>query len=92
VRGGCDGIISVVGGSGGGKTTFLLTDIDIILIEGYKGGDAPKIEVLRQERGGGLLCAPDELVAIAGIGCNVLGSTLHPSYNDLREGSTAMTA
>ncbi len=42
----------------------LLNDIDIILTEGYKRGDAPKIEVSRRERGGGLLCAPDELVAI----------------------------
>lgn len=42
----------------------LLTDVDIILTEGYKRGDAPKIEVSRRERGGGLLCTPDELVAI----------------------------
>lgn len=42
----------------------LLTDIDIILTEGYKRGDAPKIEVSRRARGGELLCKPDELVAI----------------------------
>jgi len=42
----------------------LLTDVDIILTEGYKRGDAPKIEVSRRERGGELLCTPDELVAI----------------------------
>jgi molybdopterin-guanine dinucleotide biosynthesis protein B len=41
-----------------------LTDVDIILTEGYKLGDAPKIEVSRRERGGELLCTPDELVAI----------------------------
>jgi molybdopterin-guanine dinucleotide biosynthesis protein B len=41
-----------------------LTDIDIILAEGYKRGDAPKIEVSRRERGGELLCTADELVAI----------------------------
>jgi molybdopterin-guanine dinucleotide biosynthesis protein B len=47
-----------------GEIAALLTDIDIILTEGYKRGDAPKIEVSRQERGGELLCTPDELVAI----------------------------
>lgn len=41
-----------------------LTDVDIILTEGYKRGNAPKIEVSRRERGGELLCTPDELVAI----------------------------
>lgn len=41
-----------------------LTDIDIILAEGYKRGDAPKIEVSRRERGGELLCTADDLVAI----------------------------
>lgn len=47
-----------------GEIAALLTDVDIILTEGYKRGDAPKIEVSRRERGGGLLCTPDELVAI----------------------------
>jgi len=42
----------------------LLTDVDIILTEGYKRGDAPKIEVSRREKGRELLCTPDELVAI----------------------------
>jgi len=42
----------------------LLIDVDIILTEGYKRADAPKIEVSRRERGGELLCTPDELVAI----------------------------
>ena len=41
----------------------LLPDVDIILTEGYKRGDAPKIEVSRRGRGGELLCAQDELVA-----------------------------
>ena len=41
-----------------------LTDVDIILTEGYKRGDAPKIEVSRRERGGELLCTADELVAV----------------------------
>jgi molybdopterin-guanine dinucleotide biosynthesis protein MobB len=47
-----------------GEIAALLTDVDIILTEGYKRGDAPKIEVARRERGGELLCTPDELVAI----------------------------
>ncbi|HID62358.1 MAG TPA: molybdopterin-guanine dinucleotide biosynthesis protein B [Anaerolineae bacterium] len=42
----------------------LLGDVDIILTEGYKRGDAPKIEVSRRERGGELLCTREELVAI----------------------------
>jgi len=41
-----------------------LSDVDIILTEGYKRGNAPKIEVSRRERGRELLCTPDELVAI----------------------------
>ena len=47
-----------------GEIAALLTDIDIILAEGYKRGDAPKIEVSRRERGKELLCIPDELAAI----------------------------
>jgi molybdopterin-guanine dinucleotide biosynthesis protein B len=42
----------------------LLTDVDVILTEGYKRGDAPKIEVSRRERSGELLCSLDGLVAI----------------------------
>ena len=47
-----------------GEIAAFVTDVDIILTEGYKLGDAPKIEVSRRERGGELLCTPDELVAI----------------------------
>ena len=47
-----------------GEIAAFLTDVDIILTEGYKRGDAPKIEVSRRGRGGELLCTPDELVAI----------------------------
>jgi molybdopterin-guanine dinucleotide biosynthesis protein B len=47
-----------------GEIAALLTDIDIIITEGYKRGDAPKIEVSRRARGGDLLCKADELVAI----------------------------
>ena len=47
-----------------GEIAALLTDVDIILTEGYKRGDAPKIEVSRRERGEELLCTPDELAAI----------------------------
>ncbi|RME36705.1 MAG: molybdopterin-guanine dinucleotide biosynthesis protein B, partial [Thermoflexia bacterium] len=38
---------------------------DIILTEGYKRGPAPKIEVSRAEKSRELLCAPEELVALA---------------------------
>ena len=47
-----------------GEIAALLTDVDIILTESYKRGDAPKIEVARRGRGGELLCTPGELVAI----------------------------
>ncbi len=42
----------------------LLLDVDIILTEGYKRGDKPKIEVSRREKGSELLCTEEELVAI----------------------------
>jgi molybdopterin-guanine dinucleotide biosynthesis protein B len=38
--------------------------VDIILTEGYKLADKPKIEVFRQAVAGKLACAPDELIAI----------------------------
>jgi molybdopterin-guanine dinucleotide biosynthesis protein B len=41
-----------------------LTNVDIILTEGYKRGSAAKIEVSRREKGRELVCASDELVAI----------------------------
>ena len=42
-----------------------LVDMDIVLTEGYKCGDFPKIEVHRAERSQSLLCEPDELLLIA---------------------------
>jgi len=42
-----------------------LGDVDLVLTEGYKSGDKPKIEVYRPEAGVGLLCGPgDNLVAV----------------------------
>ena len=38
--------------------------VDIILTEGYKHADKPKIEVFRQAVAAELACAPDELIAI----------------------------
>jgi molybdopterin-guanine dinucleotide biosynthesis protein B len=43
----------------------IITDVDIILTEGYKRSDKPKIEVIRAERGVEPICTPEELVAIA---------------------------
>ena len=40
-------------------------DVDIVLTEGYKREDKPKIEVSRVEKGVDLLCDSKELVAIA---------------------------
>ena len=42
-----------------------ISGVDIILTEGYKRGPAPKIEVSRAEKGPKLLCAREELVALA---------------------------
>ncbi|AEG58711.1 molybdopterin-guanine dinucleotide biosynthesis protein B [Desulforamulus ruminis] len=40
------------------------SDIDIIITEGYKRSNKPKIEISRLERGTELLCTPDELIAV----------------------------
>ncbi len=42
----------------------LMQDVDIVITEGYKRGDKPKIEVTRSERGRELLCKAEELIAI----------------------------
>lgn len=39
-------------------------DVDLVLTEGYKSGDKPKIEVSRQSRGQELLCQEEELLAL----------------------------
>jgi molybdopterin-guanine dinucleotide biosynthesis protein B len=46
------------------EITRYLEDVDIVLTEGYKRGDKPKVEISRRERGTELLCSVDELVAI----------------------------
>lgn len=42
----------------------LMGDLDLVITEGYKSGDKPKIEVTRQARGTELLCQPHELIGI----------------------------
>jgi molybdopterin-guanine dinucleotide biosynthesis protein B len=42
----------------------LMGDLDLVITEGYKRGDKPKIEISRQKRGTTLLCQPEELIAI----------------------------
>lgn len=42
-----------------------MTDVDIVVTEGYKRGGAPKIEVSRRERSEALICRQEELMAIA---------------------------
>lgn len=44
---------------------FIGSDFDIILAEGFKQDKAPKIEVHRQELSRDLLCAQEELLALA---------------------------
>jgi len=41
-----------------------LGDVDLVLTEGYKSGDKPKIEVSRQAKGQELLCHEEELLAL----------------------------
>jgi molybdopterin-guanine dinucleotide biosynthesis protein MobB len=45
-------------------SNFILWDYDIILTEGFKGSDYPKIEVHRKEQGEELLTAPQQLLAV----------------------------
>lgn len=42
----------------------LMGNVDLVITEGYKRGDKPKIEITRQERGTELLCQPEELIGI----------------------------
>jgi molybdopterin-guanine dinucleotide biosynthesis protein B len=42
----------------------LMGDLDVVITEGYKRGDKPKIEVTRLERGTELLCRAEELIGI----------------------------
>jgi molybdopterin-guanine dinucleotide biosynthesis protein B len=42
----------------------LMGELDLVITEGYKRGEKPKIEVTRKERGTDLLCQPDELVCV----------------------------
>jgi len=44
----------------------MIQDVDLIITEGYKRGNKPKIEVFRAARGEKeLLCQPEELIAVA---------------------------
>ena len=43
---------------------WLFPDVDIVITEGYKEDDKPKIEVNRKEVGKELLCKPEELLAV----------------------------
>ncbi len=41
-----------------------ITGVDLILTEGFKRSDKPKIEVSRRARSNDLICRPEELIAI----------------------------
>jgi molybdopterin-guanine dinucleotide biosynthesis protein B len=43
----------------------LIHDVDVILTEGYRGANRPKIEVVRAARSSEPICAPEELLAVA---------------------------
>ncbi len=46
------------------RVAELIQDMDIILVEGYKGSTKPKIEINRTAHSSGLLCVSDELIAL----------------------------
>jgi molybdopterin-guanine dinucleotide biosynthesis protein B len=46
------------------QVTELIGNVDIILVEGYKRSDKPKIEIHRRAHSRELLCAPEELLAV----------------------------
>jgi len=48
------------------EVAAMIQNVDLIITEGYKRGDKPKIEVFRKARGEKeLLCQSEELIAIA---------------------------
>jgi molybdopterin-guanine dinucleotide biosynthesis protein B len=42
----------------------MLSDVDIILVEGYKNANRPKIEVVRAEKGTDIITDPRDLIAV----------------------------
>jgi molybdopterin molybdotransferase len=54
------------------------SEFDLVLVEGFKKSDLPKIEVHRKELGDDLLCSPEELLAIVTDGS--LDTPLADSY------------
>lgn len=46
------------------EVAAMITGVDIILAEGYKQANKPKVEVVRAERSGEPLCTADELMAV----------------------------
>jgi molybdopterin-guanine dinucleotide biosynthesis protein B len=44
--------------------TIIGPEFDLVLAEGFKKGQVPKIEVHRKELGDDLLCRPEELSAV----------------------------
>jgi molybdopterin-guanine dinucleotide biosynthesis protein B len=42
----------------------LMGDLDLVITEGYKLGNKPKVEISRRERSRDLLCKAEELIAI----------------------------
>ncbi len=46
------------------QVTELIVNVDIILVEGYKRSDKPKIEIHRRAHSADLLSAPEELLAL----------------------------
>lgn len=47
------------------EIAMLAADVDIVLTEGYKGTDQPRIEVSRREHSRELVSKPEQLIALA---------------------------
>ncbi|MDD2319731.1 MAG: molybdopterin-guanine dinucleotide biosynthesis protein B [Geobacteraceae bacterium] len=50
------------------QVTELIGDVDIILVEGYKRSDKPKIEIQRMACSRELICAAEQLIAVVSDG------------------------
>lgn len=46
------------------EVAALIRDVDIILVEGYKAADKPRIEVVREACGSEIISSPEHLIAI----------------------------
>lgn len=61
-----------------------IQDVDLILTEGYKAADKPKIEVLRKQLSSELLCSTDDLIAVV-ADCKIPANLPQFGFNDIEK-------